>query len=293
MNSTLIKHTNLKLLFLIVSLILCSSLIQSQTTETIYLWPNEVPNEKETKHEPRQSDNISGNVIRLTDITNPKLIVYEPKTANNLGVGVIVCPGGGYNILAVDKEGYEIAEWLTELGYTAFVLLYRVPNNEKGAFNDIQRAIRIARSNSEKYNLYEKKIGVIGFSAGGNLCARASTNYTTDSYNKVDEMDNLSSMPDFSLLIYPAYLDNGENKNISPELNLSADSPPFFIFGTIDDRYGNSPLVMTKALRDKQKYVELHMLPVGGHGYGLRKGNLAAETWPILAQQWMQRILKK
>ncbi len=292
MNSILIEKKIMKL-FLFAFLFSFSQMISSQTTEKIYLWPDAVPNEEEAKHAPKQVDNTSGNVIRITDVTNPELLVYKPKTANNLGVGIIVCPGGGYTILAIDKEGYEVAEWLAELGYTAFVLSYRVPNNEKGALNDIQRAIRIVRNNSEKYHIDQKKIGVIGFSAGGSLCARASTNYTKDSYDKIDEIDNVSSKPDFSMLIYPAYLDLGENKSISPELNLDIDTPPFFIFGTIDDRHGNSALVMTKALRDHNKSVELHMLTDGGHGYGLRKGKLAAETWPILAQKWMQRIINK
>ncbi|MEO9513490.1 MAG: alpha/beta hydrolase [Flavobacteriaceae bacterium] len=291
MASTALKHVGFKRLLLSILLSSVLTGIKGQNKERIYLWPNEVPNEKEAKHAPKQLDNTSGNVIRITDVSNPELLVYEPKTAKSLGIGVIVCPGGGYNILAIDKEGYEIAEWLASLGYTAFVLSYRVPNNEKGALNDIQRAIRVVRTNAEKYHLHQKKIGAIGFSAGGSLCARASTNYMVESYIKIDKMDNVSSRPDFSMLIYPAYLDNGKNNSISPELNLSIDIPPFFIFGTIDDPYGNSPLVMSKALRDNNKSVELHMLPIGGHGYGLRKGNPAAETWPILAQQWMQNII--
>lgn len=267
-----------------------SSLIYSQTGETIYLWPNDVPGEKEAKHPAKQKDDISGDVIRLTNVTNPTLTIFEPEKRNNTDVGIIVCPGGGYQYLAINKEGYEIAKWLNNLGYTAFVLEYRVPNKETGALNDIQRAIRIVRKNSEKFHINTTKIGVMGFSAGGSLSARASTLFHKESYTKIDETDMISSRPDFSMLIYPAYLDKGENRSLTPELTITEKTPPFFIFETADDPYGNSALVITTALRDNKIPVELHYLPNGGHGYGMRPGNIAAETWPTLAENWLDKM---
>lgn len=265
--------------------------MKAQTTrDTIYLWPDKVPGELTVKHPAVQSENTNGNVIRLKNVNNPALIVFEPKKSNNSGVGIVVCPGGGYNILAADLEGYEVAEWLNSLGYTAFVLQYRVPNKREGALNDIQRAIRIVRNNSLKYNLDTLKIGVLGFSAGGSLCARAATKFTTDTYEKIDSADDFSSRPNFAMLIYPAYLDSGINRSLTPELEIPNETPPFFIFGTIDDTFGNSSLVMTTALRDHKIPVELHLLPKGGHGYGLRSGNIAAETWPNLAKEWLKKI---
>ena len=282
----------MRLIFQIITLLLFTSILQAQTGETIYLWPGNVPNEKMEKHSPVQTDNTKGDVIRITNITNPALIVFEPEKSNNLGVGIIVCPGGGYNIIAIDKEGYEIAKWLNELGYTAFVLQYRVPDNQLGALNDIQRAIRIVRSEAKHYLLNPEKIGVMGFSAGGSLCARASTRFSIDSYLKADNIDELSCRPNFSLLIYSAYLDLGENRSLTPELIMSKDIPPFFIFGTADDEYGNSSLVFAQALRDNHTPVELHLLPSGGHGYGLRPGNIAAEAWPSLAETWLDAAAK-
>lgn len=281
-------------IFQIITLLLftSASIVNAQSRGVIYLWPDKVPNEKMEKHLPVQTDNISGNVTRITDVTDPILEVFEPEEANGRGVGVIVCPGGGYNILAIDKEGYEIAEWLNGLGYTAFVLQYRVPNNQLGALNDIQRAVRVVRSEANRYHLDSEKIGVIGFSAGGSLCARASTLFNSDSYPKADSIDKLSSRPNFSMLLYPAYLDRGEGRTITPELVLGEDTPPFFIAGTSDDFYGNSSLVFAQALRDNKRPVELHLLQKGGHGYGLRPGNIAAETWPSLAETWLNRITK-
>lgn len=262
-----------------------------QTKDTIYLWPDKVPGEKDAKHDPVQTSNTADNVIRLTDVTNPSIIVFKPEASVSNGVGIIVCPGGGYNILAIDKEGYEIAEWLNKLGFTAFVLQYRVPDKQAGALNDIQRAIRIVRDKSAIWKLNPDKLGVLGFSAGGSLCARAGTRYNIETYVPVDKIDSLSCRPDFAVLIYPAYLDKGENRRLTPELLVDNNTPPMFIFGTADDDYGNSSLIIATALRDNKVPVELHLLPHGGHGYGMRPGNIAAETWPKLAEIWLENII--
>ena len=264
----------------------------AQQKVIIKLWPGAVPGETEAKHEPVKTDNTSGNVTRITDITDPAMIVFPAAEDNNNGSGIVVCPGGGYNILAIDKEGYEIAEWLNKLGFTAAVLQYRVPQKQEGALQDVQRAIRIIRSRAEKWNLDPNKLGVMGFSAGGSLSARASTLYNNETYSRLDEKDTISCRPDFALLIYPAYLDQGENRSITPELKVDSDTPPSFIFQTADDRLGNSALVYAGALRDANVPIELHLLPKGGHGYGMRPGNPAAETWPELAEKWLNIYAK-
>ncbi|WP_405292364.1 sialate O-acetylesterase [Algibacter sp. Ld11] len=267
-------------------------LLSAQTEDVITLWPDKVPNELRPKQLPRQTDNTSNNVIRLTDVTNPTLTVFKPKHSNGSQAGIIVCPGGGYSILAIDKEGYEVAEWLNNLGYTAFVLQYRVPKNQKGAAQDIQRAIKVVRSKASEFNLDTDKIGLIGFSAGGHLSALASTNEGTSFYEHKDTIDEFSSKSNFTMLIYPAYLDKGENQTINPDFSLDKNTPPFFIFGTADDRFGNSSFVMGQALRNNKTPVELHVYPDGGHGYGLRKGNVAAEIWPKLAGKWLKSMAK-
>ncbi len=279
----------MKLNFLIIAFFI-SFFSYSQNRDTLYLWSGDVPGEKEIKHAPVQSSNTKGDVIRLKEVTNPALVVYKPEIANSSEAGIIICPGGGYSILAIDKEGYEIAEWLNSLGYTAFVLQYRVPQKQQGALNDIQRALRLVRARADDYQLNPQKIGVMGFSAGGSLCARASTQFNADTYAKRDDIDSFSCRPDFAVLIYPAYLDQGENRSLTPELTISESTPPFFVFGTADDKYGNSSLVITTALRDNKIPVELHVLAQGGHGYGLRPGNMAAETWPVLLKGWLKYL---
>jgi acetyl esterase/lipase len=274
-------------LYLLILVFLSSTVIFAQEKELIKLWPEQVPGESEEKHPPVKSDNTSGNVLRITDITDPAIVIFPASKSNNNEAGIVVCPGGGYSKLAVDKEGYEIAEWLNTLGYSAFVLQYRVPKKQEGALQDVQRAIRIVRANSAKWNLIPSKLGVMGFSAGGSLSARASTMYQENTYSKIDKTDDISCRPDFAMLIYPAYLDKGENRSLTPELKVNELTPPTFIFQTADDRLANSALVYTQALRDAKVSVELHLLPTGGHGYGMRPGNIAAETWPGLAEKWL------
>jgi len=262
----------------------------AQPADTLFIWPDQVPGQEEEKHPPKSY--TENQVLKYTGVTNPSLTVFEPDLDLHNDAGIIVCPGGGYRLLAMDLEGYEVARWLNELGFTAFVLQYRVPDKRKGAFQDLQRAIRMVRSSSDQWSLNPNKVGVLGFSAGGHLCASLGTGFNENTYPSTDSIDTLSSRPDFALLIYPAYLDKGPGKSLSPELTIDAVTPPMFLFSTADDKYGNSSLVMAGALRDHNIPVELHLLPEGGHGYGLRDGNPAAETWPGLAAGWLNRILQ-
>ena len=272
---------------------MCSLTSFSQKKEMIYLWPEKVPGEMKEKQPPVFAASENDKIIRYSEVTNPAVEVFLPDPAIKNGSAVIVCPGGGYQILAYDLEGTEIAAWLNRLGYTAFVLQYRIPDKKAGALQDVQRAIRIIRNNSKKWDIDPEKIGVMGFSAGGSLSARASTLFNKRTYTPVDKSDSLSCRPSFTMLIYPAYLDQGPDLTLTPELELSKEVPPVFIFQTADDPYGNSALVMAGALRNAKLLVELHLLNTGGHGYGLRPGKIAAETWPILAEKWLKTTLKE
>jgi acetyl esterase/lipase len=285
-------HDSMKKLFTSI-LIMCSLTSFSQKKEMIYLWPEKVPGEMKEKQPPVITSSENDNILRYSEVTNPAVEVFLPDPSIKNGSAVIVCPGGGYQILAYDLEGTEIAAWLNRLGYTAFVLQYRIPDKKAGALQDVQRAIRIIRNNSKKWDIDPEKIGVMGFSAGGSLSARASTLFNKRTYTPVDKSDSLSCRPSFTMLIYPAYLDQGPNLTLTPELELSKEVPPVFIFQTADDPYGNSALVMAGALRNGKLSVELHMMNNGGHGYGLRPGKIAAETWPILAEIWLKTNLKE
>ena len=252
--------------------------------KAVEIWPKEIPGggeKKEVKWQERPNDGRA-----FFEVSNPTLEAFTPDPAKSNGKAVVVCPGGGYVMLAYEKEGQEIAQWLSSLGYNAYVLSYRVPNNRLGALQDVQRAIRLVRSNGAK------KVGVIGFSAGASLSCRACTRWNEPAYeaNPKDKADTLSCRPDFGIFIYPAYLDEGENHTLTPELTVTKDTPPIFVFGTEDDvKYsGPSTPVIMDAMQRAGAPIEVHYLTKGGHGYGMRRG--AGLIWPTLAEQWMKGI---
>lgn len=273
---------------LIVLLFFVSTTCQSQQKQLLYLWPGKVPGEVKEKLEPKTDTIIKDGVLRYTEITNPALEIWLADSKTNNGAAVIICPGGGYARLAYNKEGTEIAGWLNRNGISAFILSYRVPDKRSGALMDAQRAVRIVRSNAQNWNINPQKIGIMGFSAGADVSARASILSKLKTYTPIDIADSTSCRPGFSLLIYPAYFDQGPNRSLTPDLKITADTPPMFIFQSADDGLANSSLVMAGALRDSKIPVELHLVPKGGHGYGLRPGNPAAETWPALAEKWLK-----
>ncbi|TWV99196.1 alpha/beta hydrolase [Chitinophaga pinensis] len=278
---------------LLLSWFTMQAFAQTKEKDIIHLWPGAVPGETAPKKPAVPTSDSSKGVIRLTDVTDPVMQVFLPEKSKANGAAVIVCPGGGYQILAINLEGYEIAQWLNGLGYTAFVLQYRVPQKQEGALQDVQRALRIVRSRASEWQLKQEKIGVLGFSAGGSLSARASTLYNKQSYAPVDKSDSASARPDFALLIYPAYLDLGANHSITPELQINDHTPPTFLFATADDPYANSALVMAGALREAKVQVELHLYAKGGHGYGLRPDNKAGLAWTTLASHWLERNVRE
>ncbi len=278
----------------ILSIVLCAIItqVQAQQHSEIKLWPGQVPSEKLAKGSDIEAS--ENGVLRVSQVTDPKIEVYLTSSKpGKLAPAIVVCPGGGYNILALDLEGREIAVWLNSLGISAFVLHYRVPMKKEGALQDAARAMRIIRSKATELNINIDQLGIMGFSAGGSLSARLNSRFAESLYQPVDKADEFSAKPDFCVLIYPAYLDSGVNNTVSPELKLSASSAPFFIFQTSDDPYGNSALAMTSALRKEKIPVELHFYASGGHGYGLRPGNTAAAAWPGLCASWLKARLFK
>jgi len=233
-------------------------------------------------------------VIRLTDINEPTIAVFKAPGATQATPAVIVCPGGGYGILAYNKEGTEIAAWLNSIGITGVVLKYRVPNNQDGAFQDIQRAVRLVRQNAATWNIATNRIGVMGFSAGGHLSARLSTNSDQATYPKLDDVDNQSIRPDFALLVYPAYLSKVPGK-VASDLPVSAKTPPTFIVHTEDDKsFIAGSKVYHAALVAANVPTEFFLCATGGHGYGLRSTK-EVSVWPKKCQEWLSKagILKK
>ena len=256
--------------------------------EEIKLWPREVPGEADfqppvTKPAPSKNDGI----LRMALVTEPTMTVLRAPADKANGAAVLICPGGGYNILAWDLEGTEIAAWLNSLGVTAAVLKYRVPRRDKDVphtapLQDAQRALRLLRQHAADWNVDPKRVGMLGFSAGGHLTVMTGTHWDEATYPKQDAADELSCRPDFLIPIYPAYLaDEKQPGPLSPLVRVTKETPPTFIAVTHDDAL--------RALNAAQFYIELkkanvpaelHIYTKGGHGYGLRPSDNPVSSWP-------------
>ena len=263
--------------------------------ETINIWPK-------GQMAGMDADKVSAKKTTET----PRLSLYLPKTDKKTGF-MIICPGGGYGGLASGHEGTEIAEWLADEEIPCAILYYRVPNMPNGALMDIQRAIKLVRSNAEKWNIDPNKIAIMGFSAGANLCARASTQFDTQTYTPVDAADSMSSRPDFTGLIYPAYCDKPGNdkrwKNkdllsadtdygtlyaLAENLNITKNTPPAIIIQTQDDYYANAAIAYYLALKKNGVPANLFMFDKGGHGYGLHNKTDFVSEWKDLFEKWLE-----
>jgi acetyl esterase/lipase len=229
----------------------------------------------------------------LGNVADPTITWYPAPAEKASGAAVLVCPGGAYHILALDLEGTEVCERLNTMGVTAVLLKYRVPrrpNREKHAapLQDAQRAIGLMRQHASEWRIDSNRIGVLGFSAGGHLAAVLSSESEGRTYPKFDSADELSSRPNFTILIYPGYL-TGEKEGtvLAPEISITKDSPQAFIAMTADDsvRVENA-LAYAAALQKEKVPFELHIYPTGGHGYGLRESAEKVKTWPERLEEW-------
>ena len=280
-------------LFILLFIVSIMSL-QSQ----IVLFPQGAPGETVKM---KQKDDLTGNkvagcpVLRITDVSEPTLTFYPAPADNNSGVTIIVNPGGGYNILAYNLEGTEICKRFNSYGINCVLVKYRVPRRaglekHEAPLQDVQRAIAYTRSHAEEWNLNPDKIGVLGFSAGAHLSAVASTNYSERTYPRIDNNDDVSLRPDFTALIYPAYL-SADNFSISPELKVDENTPPTILIQTQDDNsYIDSSIFYYYALKQAKVPVAMHLYPSGGHGYGARNPGHTVNEWPHRVISWLRDI---
>lgn len=290
-----------RLLIILASLTAAIKLTAGEVSKPIDLWPKGAPGEKgdigEEKDMSKPNEGmVAGKpLIRLGNVSKPTMTIYKPAADKDTGAAVLVCPGGGYSILAYDLEGSEVCDWLNSIGVTGILLKYRVPSRaglEKhtAALQDAQRAMGLIRQRAKEFGIDPQRIGILGFSAGGHLSAAASAIYDRRTYPPVDEADAVSCRPDFTVLVYPAYLTvRKEADKISPELKITEQTPPTFLVMAADDGVRvENVLFYTLALKNAKVPVELHVYPSGGHGYGLRPTKETVTTWPKRVEEWMQ-----
>jgi acetyl esterase/lipase len=269
---------------------------------TLDVWPGKVPGEAADIGEEKWIESKPGEkpVKRLTNVSRPTITVFRPARDKDTRAAVVIAPGGGYNILAWDLEGEEVAAWLNSIGVTGVVLKYRVPRRPgeprdqapRGPLQDAQRALSLVRSKAREWGIEPDRIGMLGFSAGAHLTAALSNNYEKRVYEPIDEIDQRSCRPDFALVIYPGMIVTGsQNDELRPEMRITANTPRTFLVQTQDDgvKVENS-LYYYLALKKAKVPAEMHLYPSGGHGYGLRPSAQAVSTWPQRAEQWMRSL---
>ena len=278
------------------------------------LWQGDPPNYRETGEVTIWD---TSDIVRVRNVQKPDIAVFLPSKKNATGEAVVICPGGGYGILAYDWEGSDIARWLNSQGIAAFVLKYRLPGSKsniipyKSPLMDAQRAMRIVRSNAESWNIDPERIGVMGFSAGGHLASTLSTHYDAGDPSSSDPVEKVSCRPDFSVLVYPVisftedFQHSGSRINLlgedadeslvkyySNELQVTEDTPPAILIHSDDDKAVpvENSIAYYKALRNNDIASELHIYPYGGHGYSLAIGQGHLATWTDRVIEWIRYI---
>lgn len=262
----------------------------------IDVWPDLAPGEtaRSTGEKLPRRPQEDPPATRVNSITRPQLAMFKPSADSN-ATAIVVLPGGGYNYVVTDKEGSEVADWLGKLGVTTFVLHYRTKNGSDQAawqrpLQDGQRAIRLLRSQAAELEIASARIGVLGFSAGGQAAALIATRGEHPAYVSSNEVDNLSCRPDFALLIYPWRLVDKDNQ-LMPEITIGKQTPPTFLVHAHNDRATSmSSVVFYSRLKQYNVPSGLHIFESGGHGYGLRPvAGSNIHTWPDRATDWLRQ----
>ena len=279
------------------------------------IWPGAIPDAQpvagpeytEAATEPR--DLVAGKPwVAVEQVSRPTMTVYSP-TGKNTGAAVIVFPGGGYSVLAIDLEGTEVCDSLTSQGITCVLLKYRVPDSGPAyhddcrcnihpkaptALEDAQRTVGLVRFHAAEWHIDPHRIGVLGFSAGGHLVANISTHFAQRAYAPVDAADKVSCRPDLAVAIYPGHMLENTTKEfeLNPEIPVTGRTPPTFLLQAENDNVDGvkQSLVYYIALKKAGVPVEMHLYAQGGHAFGLRRTKLPVTRWPQLMETWLETI---
>lgn len=274
----------------------------------VALWPGKAPQDVGIAGEEYFRDLIvSGKPYQvggrptkwLTNVTRPTVTIYPAAADKNTGIAMLICPGGGYHNLGWDVEGEEIAAWLNSIGMTGIILKYRCPRREGdvkgepplGPVIDAQRAVSLVRSRASEWGIDPKKIGMVGFSAGGHLVGATATNFEERKYDSIDAIDAVSCRPDFGVMLYSGYFKDRNTGELSPTIRVTPAAPPLLLIHATDDPISQADHSVTMYLAMKKAGVptELHVYTTGGHGFGVRKIGHPCETWTDRCVEWLRQ----
>ena len=275
---------------------LCATL-HAEPSRTFKLWEGKAPGDFTVPGPETVTGLKPGEILRITNVADPRLEIYEPAADKKNGAAVVIVPGGGFGILASGHEGAELAEWFRDRGFVAGVLQHRCPTNAlpkpwEFPAQDTQRAISLVRSKASELGVKPDRVGLFGFSAGGQVALIAATNDEQRLYSAADDIDKTSCRPDFLMLCYPwKILADNSLTELKPEIHITATTPPTFIAQANDDpgSLAEGSTLAFLALRKAKVPAELHIYSTGGHGFGLRpNGAQAPGDWPGRAELWLK-----
>jgi acetyl esterase/lipase len=288
-----------------------ASVAMAQEPTVVNLWPGKAADDAGIKGDEYFRDlivkgepyKVDGKPTKwLTNVSTPQLVIYRPAKEKNTGAAMLICPGGGYHNLGWDVEGTEIAEWLNSIGVTGIILKYRCPRrpgDEKGVppigpLKDAQRAVSLVRSKAKEWKIDPKRIGMVGFSAGGHLVGATCTNFEKRAYEAIDDIDKVSCRPDFGIALYSGYFKVGDG--LTPTVKTPKDAPPLFLVHAKDDAISDyqHSVAFHKALKSAGADAQILLFDKGGHGFGVRPGN-PCFGWTRTSVEWLNErgLLKK
>jgi acetyl esterase/lipase len=297
---TMIKK--IALAFIVLLIVNVTSFAQDKTLK---VWPDGAPDDNGMKEPEEKYDGV-----RVRNVSEAEMYVYLPEKEINTGAAVVICPGGGYRIEAMDHEGYDMAKWLASKGVAGIVLKYRLPyGHDEIPLGDARRAIRIVRKNAQGWGIDPEKIGIAGSSAGGHLASTVGTHFDYGNKNSDDPVEQVGSRPDFMLLLYPVitlkeeFGHMGSRVNLigeghdwekiseySNEMHVTPETPPAFLILADDDKAvpPRNSIEFYLALKENNVPAELHIFKDGGHGFGMNKKGLPVDQWPELFYSWLK-----
>jgi acetyl esterase/lipase len=264
---------------------------------TIKLWPQGAPEKNGFKIGPEQEMNKGDGIKRVTNVSDPTITIYKPEKAN--GTSVLVCPGGGYSILAIEHEGTQVCAYLNSIGVTAVLLKYRVPRRDPAnpslePLQDSQRAMGILRQRAGEFGLRPDRIGILGFSAGGHLSVMTALHANDRTYPQDAALDAMDATPNFAVPVYPAYLvGKDETFTLLPEVKVTEKAPPMCLIHAHDDKgvtSASSSALLYLEYKKLNLPAELHIFAKGGHGFGMKKTGLPTADWHLRVGEWMRAM---
>lgn len=278
----------------LAALFVTSAVIHAADPITLPLWPEGVPEKPGFKIEPEQDIKKDDGIRRVSNVSQPTLTVYKADKPN--GTAVLVCPGGGYSILAIEHEGTEVCDYLNTIGVTGIVLKYRVPRRDpvkpyEAPLQDAQRAMGIIRQHAAEWGIKPDRIGVLGFSAGGNLSVMTALHPNERTY-KPDPAIDIDARPNFVVPIYPAYLTvDKDDFTLRPEVVVTKDAPPAFFAHASDDKISSTASALVYLEYKKLGIpAEVHLYSSGGHGFGMKKNGKPANDWYLRLGEWLKSM---